>query len=619
MPTHPVPAAVRPAAWLLGQLAAARVFDDGQLRPYLAEFAAAHPRGDAAALANYLVQAGILTPFQADRAVAGEGARIALGPYLLAEPVGTGSLGTVYQAVGRQDRKRYAVKVLPLRSLWNVHLAKRQVQQLAALPPHPAVVPLVDIDTAGGSHYLAWPFAAGTTLAERVRRAGPLPVFEAVRVMTQAAEGLVACHTAGVTHGLLKPSNLILGRDGQTRVLDLGMGAILSENIADDESLLDTISTANTAMGMIDCCAPETLTDPSLRSPAGDLYSFGCVLYFVLTGSLPFPDGNVVDKVIAHQTQPPPAVRGRNPDVPGWLAELVGRLMSKAPGDRPTAVALLAALRAGPAAGNDTPPAGFAVTPLLPLPADRPAAAAVSFDAPPAGAGDSSMTGRMTAGVPRPSAMSLGELWLAESSLPKLDTVPNMDGLSAGDLPAIARPVDATPPPPAAPAPAVPTLTVVVPPLPAFARAGWRRLLSYLFFWRPATDVVQVSLFGPAAVAPGETVPLQAYVHTPQAFDSVRTLARAFHPTDDLLAVGFLDRPVAGGSAIGLHLAVAGAGVGRALVMLNWLGQPQPRTFEVNVPWEGRPGPAAAALSAAVDGVLAGKLDFRLVVQPRTG
>src|SRR5476649_1975991 len=118
----------RPAQWLSEALVTSRLFDALQLSPYLSEFRNASGPSTALALAQFLVEAGLLSKYQAERTLAGEAHRLALGPYMLVEPIGSGSLGTVYQAIGRSDRKRYAVKVLPLRSLWNVHQAKQQVQ-----------------------------------------------------------------------------------------------------------------------------------------------------------------------------------------------------------------------------------------------------------------------------------------------------------------------------------------------------------------------------------------------------------------------------------------------------------------------------------------------------------
>src|SRR5205807_135368 len=151
------------------------LLDRQQLAPLVSEFVHDDPFGDASALAEFLVQRNILSRFQADRAKDGEARSLVMGPYLLAAPIGAGSMGTVYRAVGKADRQSYAVKVLPLRSLWNVRLARRQVRAFADLPPHPTVVPFVDVGTAGGKHYLVWPLVEGEPLEALVTRHGPLP------------------------------------------------------------------------------------------------------------------------------------------------------------------------------------------------------------------------------------------------------------------------------------------------------------------------------------------------------------------------------------------------------------------------------------------------------------
>ena len=342
---------------LVSDLSAVRLLSADRGARLLAEY---KQHGSHGTFLDHLLTAGALTAYQADKVAAGQAAGLMLGPYLLQEPVGSGSLGTVFQAVHRGDRRRVAVKVLPLRSLWNVLQAKAVVRRLAELPPHPAVVPLADVDTAGQSHYLAWPFVEGETFESLVRRTGPLPPAHAARLLAEVVDGLAALHAHGIAHGLLKPANLSLGADGRPRLLDVGMGAILADNIAAGESMLDTISTANAAISSFDYAAPETILDPSVRTPAADVYSLGCVLFCLLTGSPPFPDGNAVDKMLAHQTEPPPPVRNLNPLVPESLAELVERLMQKAAADRPTdlpavRLALLAASDDKPAAAPSAP------------------------------------------------------------------------------------------------------------------------------------------------------------------------------------------------------------------------------------------------------------------------
>ena len=147
-----------------------------------------------------------------------------LGPFTLMDALGTGSMGTVYKAQSKTDNQWYAVKVLPRRSMWNVRIARRKVRSFEQCQ-HPAVVPFVDVGTAGGMHYLAWPLVEGTTLDKMVEETGQAAA-RAGRPCTssQAAEGLDLCHQQGLFHGLLKPSNLMIGTDGQVRILDFGIG-----------------------------------------------------------------------------------------------------------------------------------------------------------------------------------------------------------------------------------------------------------------------------------------------------------------------------------------------------------------------------------------------------------
>ncbi len=635
-----------PAAWLFQELTAARLLAPDRAEKALAQFENAGAAPDAAGLADFLVQAGLLTPYQADRALAGHAARLALGLYQLLEPVGTGGLGTVFRAVHRDTRKRYAVKLLPLRSMWNVVQAKRQCDVFAALPEHSAVVPFVDIGTAGGSHYLAWPFVEGETAEALVRRTGPLPPAQAARFLAGVADGLAVCHAQGIVHGLIKPSNLLLGPDRKAKILDLGIGAILQSNVADDESMFDTISTANTAMTMIDCAAPETLADPTQRTQAGDLYGLGCVLYYLLTGGYPFPDGNAVDKIIAHQTQTPVPVREHVPAVPPALADIVDRLMRKAPADRPASAAevrdlLAAAVPAGAAAlppPAAPPPTSQAAPWAAHSPTDAEADGAVSFN----------LEDLVLDGAPlgrRKRVADSGCLDLYET-----DATPEAGPNTEVGIPPrppvreIALPLGVAPPPTAVrrlvpgtqhgPVALPPTAVnwssgsscglstsggmVCVPPPPRTARTHWRRLARRLLFFVPTRDTVQLSLFGPAELVPGQTARFQVYAHPPESFGSVRTLSRAFQPDTELKATGYAGRPVARGVEIGLHLAVANAGVAKALVRFEWLGQTKPWAFEVYVPWESPPGPTVGLLTVGLNDHHSAEITFEATVSSRS-
>src|SRR5437879_6309038 len=159
-----------------------------------------------------------------------------------------------------------------------------------------------------------------------------LPHGEAALYSFQTAEGRNVCHQQGLFHGLRKASNLMLGSDGQIRILDFGIGSLLAET--EGESLVDTMSTANSVTSGLDCASPESIMDPTNLTPAGDQYSLGCVLYYCLTAQYPFPDGSSAEKMMAHQFKEPTPVPELAPGVPAALIEVVHRLMQKAPENR---------------------------------------------------------------------------------------------------------------------------------------------------------------------------------------------------------------------------------------------------------------------------------------------
>src|SRR5205807_2195650 len=158
------------------------------------------------------------------------------------------------------------------------------------------------------------------------------------------AEGLDVCHRQGLIHGLLKPSNIMVGADDQVFILDFGIGTLLAET--EGESLVDTMSTANSVTSGLDCASPESIMDPTNLTPAGDQYSLGCVLYYALSGRFPFPDGSAAEKMMAHQFKQPTPLTELNPEVPEELVEIVERLMQKGPENRfPNAGEVVEALR----------------------------------------------------------------------------------------------------------------------------------------------------------------------------------------------------------------------------------------------------------------------------------
>src|SRR5260370_106337 len=219
--------------------------------------------------------------------------------------------------------------------MWNVRIARRKVRSFEQCK-HPTVVPFVDVGTAGGMHYLVWPFIEGETLDKFMLREGKLPADIVGQIAMQIAEGLEVCHQHALFHGLLKPSNIMVAADRSVYILDFGIGCLLAET--EGESLVDTMSTANSVTSGLDCSSPESIMDPTNLTPTGDQYSLGCVMYYMLTGQYPFPDGSAAEKMMAHQFKLPESLATLAPDTPAELISIVEKLMQKKPEERFTSV-----------------------------------------------------------------------------------------------------------------------------------------------------------------------------------------------------------------------------------------------------------------------------------------
>jgi serine/threonine-protein kinase len=639
---------------LITALTQAKILDEDRARSALAEFRMEQPNGNTQDAVQYFHREGVLTRYQAERAFAGEADKLILGPYLLLEPLGQGSLGTVFHGIHRQTREHYAIKSLPLRSLWKVMEARTLSERISALPKHPAVIPFEDVNTAGGSHYLAWPLVTGETLENTVRKFGPLMAADAARVMAEVADGLAVCHGGGIVHGLLKPSNLLLGLDRHARILDLGIGSILADN-TDDESMIDTISSASASMEMMDYASPEVIADPTTRTPESDMYSFGCVLHFLVAGSPPFPDGTVVDKMIAHQSKTPISLSQLNPNVPEAFSQFTDRLLCKTPSGRPTAIEArdslrklntslrdatgstnklslamnkIAAALAEAKLGQATGSSGNISIPNIPLrPRHRPNddEGSINFDdtisdilgsGPETPVSPVTPKERATNAIPKtaptPEENPAAPAQTVSLLLPKpVDQPSSTSGRSRKvfDLPKpIGHENQASNSSSGAALPAV-----VIPPLPEFHRS----FLSMLAFWRPKLHVVQVSIFGPPKIAPGQRVTFSAYAHAPESFNNAKTLCRAMHAEVELVGVGYLELPIPHGTDLCMTMAMTNAGLAKSDANVNWIGQLQPRTYDVFVPWECPAGVMSGVLTVSIQKKMAGSIPIQCLILPR--
>jgi eukaryotic-like serine/threonine-protein kinase len=250
--------------------------------------------------------------------------------YQITDLLGSGGMGCVYRAEHRLMGRTVALKVIH-KSLTSkpglVDRFRREVRAAARLA-HPNIVTAYDADQAGDTHFLVMEFVEGTDLARLVRQGGPLPAALACDYVRQAALGLQHAHERGLVHRDIKPSNLMLTAGGQVKVLDFGLALLVSENAAGD--LTDT----GVVMGTADYIAPEQADDTHRADVRADIYSLGCTLYFLLTGRPPFPEGNFMQKVMAHSRRTPRPLTDFRGDLPPGLEQVLGRMTAKEPARR---------------------------------------------------------------------------------------------------------------------------------------------------------------------------------------------------------------------------------------------------------------------------------------------
>ncbi|MFO0824390.1 MAG: serine/threonine-protein kinase [Gemmataceae bacterium] len=152
------------------------------------------------------------------------------------------------------------------------------------------------------------------------------------RLFADVAAGLSGLHERGLVHRDLKPSNVILTPDGRAKILDFGFAFAPGEPLPDDPSIVGGVGYI---VGTMNYISPEQARDAISARPAADLYSLGCSLYCVLTGTPPFPGGTAKDKIRRQMTLNPTPIAELNPSVPVEFIRVVEKLMAKNPADRP--------------------------------------------------------------------------------------------------------------------------------------------------------------------------------------------------------------------------------------------------------------------------------------------
>ena len=258
-----------------------------------------------------------------------------LGPYEIIAPVGAGGMGEVYRARDAKLNREVAVKVLPASLAQDqASLARfeREAQAVAALS-HPNILAIHDFGVADGVTYAVAELLEGETLRTRLS-GGALTPRKAIDQGIHIVRGIAAAHSRGIIHRDLKPENIFLTRDGVVKILDFGLAkAAAPESAAQGETRIATETTPGTILGTVGYMSPEQVRGVAMDHRT-DIFSFGAILYEMLTGRRAFSGGSQVETMNAILKEDPPEFADISPNLPSSIDRIVRRCLEKDPNDR---------------------------------------------------------------------------------------------------------------------------------------------------------------------------------------------------------------------------------------------------------------------------------------------
>ena len=257
-----------------------------------------------------------------------------LGPYEIIAAIGAGGMGEVYRARDTRLGRTVAIKVLPAEFAADPDRRarfEREARAISALA-HPHVCALYDVGREGNVDFLVMEHLEGETLAQRLAR-GPVPLDQALEYATQIAAGLYEAHRLGFVHRDLKPANVMLTRTG-ARLLDFGIARMRPASAQHGRDASTHMVTAeHTFVGTVPYVSPEQIAGGQVDTRS-DLFSFGVLLFELVTGRLPFEGKTTAGTIAAIVENEPTALAAHLPTVPPALERLVEHCLIKTPETR---------------------------------------------------------------------------------------------------------------------------------------------------------------------------------------------------------------------------------------------------------------------------------------------
>ena len=258
-----------------------------------------------------------------------------LGPYEVVGLLGSGGMGEVYRALDPRLKREVAIKVL-LEGIADRKQLRRFEQEARAAGAlnHPSVLAVYDVGTHDGAPYVVSELLEGHTLKVRLE-AGALPVRKAVDHALQIAHGLAAAHEKGIVHRDLKPDNVFITEDGRVKILDFGLAKLTrpAALIQEDQRTATRATESGVVLGTVGYMSPEQVRGDEVDARS-DIFSFGAVLFEMLSGVRAFRRDSAVETMNAILKEDPPELSGTGRGISPGLARIVRRCLEKRAGDR---------------------------------------------------------------------------------------------------------------------------------------------------------------------------------------------------------------------------------------------------------------------------------------------
>ena len=258
-----------------------------------------------------------------------------VGPYAVLQRLGGGGMGEVYLAEDTRLGRRVALK-RPSEAFLSAPDARERLHREASAAgrlTHPNIAAVYDVLDVDAYPYIVMEYVEGESLSAVLAR-GPLAIERALEIGLQIADALVAAHARGVVHRDLKPGNISLTADGAAKVLDFGLakGPSAPQSTTNPGGLT-TITVAGQAMGTPGYSSPEQLVGAA-ADPRDDIYSFGVVLFELITGRRPFDGADALEIAVATMTKTAPLAHVLNPSVPPDVSQVIAKAIARGRDDR---------------------------------------------------------------------------------------------------------------------------------------------------------------------------------------------------------------------------------------------------------------------------------------------